>query len=35
MKVFGGNAFWQRYEMQSRGMIHTHGFLWLKDFEDI
>ena len=35
MDVFGGKAFWQRNEMQHRGISHTHGFMWLKYTENV
>ena len=29
--ILGAQAFWSRYEWQSRGSTHAHYFLWLRD----
>ena len=31
-KLMGVVNYWYRYEWQSRGSAHIHGFIWLKTF---
>ena len=33
--IMGANAWWSRYEWQSRGSTHAHYFLWFHDAPDV
>jgi hypothetical protein len=33
--IMGADAYWMRYEWQSRGSTHVHYFLWLKGAPDL
>ena len=33
--ILGADAWWSRYEWQSRGSTHAHYFLWFRDAPDV
>ena len=33
--IMGADAWWSRYEWQSRGSTHAHYFLWFRDAPDV
>ena len=35
MGIMGADAWWSRYEWQSRGSTHAHYFLWFRDAPDV